>query len=165
VKLIECLMSVQTPKALLCIGLRSVRFNTSSKCDGMVKITSISYSYLYPVGVGLTSDVFFFGDNPSLAASHAILHAGHLASVTEGNIIFMLHLPERLDIAQINAEVLGRSDIQLQSCMMEIRSLLTTLSKLLINHLFRTRSTYHIQDSIGLQHLHITGKQLKHRKL
>jgi hypothetical protein len=106
---------------------------TSSTFTGdSQNITSISYSYFYPVKVGLACDVFFFGDNPSLAASHAIMHAERLVSIWKGNTVLKLHVGDRLDVDQINAEVeeiLGRS-CHVDTFIMRIRSLRAPDSKL-----------------------------------
>jgi len=68
-------------------------------------IRSLSYSFLFPVKIGLSCVTFFFGDDPQVAARHAIGHVEHLASVWKGNVGFWLHVPENLDLDQINAAV------------------------------------------------------------
>jgi len=68
-------------------------------------IRSLSYSYLYPVKVGLSCVMYFFGDDPQEAARHAIGHAEHLATVWNGDTSFMLQVPEGLNHDEIDAAV------------------------------------------------------------
>lgn len=110
----------------------SLQFHGSMLSDGADAITSISYSYLYPVKIGLACDVFFFGDDPSLAASHAILHAEHLSSVWNGDTVLMLHVADRLDVDRINAKVEASFGRPYRSCafVMGIRRMKLPESKL-----------------------------------
>jgi hypothetical protein len=111
----------------------SHQLSTSPRSAGSRRtITSVSYSYLFPVKVGLACDVFFFGDDPSLAASHAILHADRLATVWKGHTVLELHVGDGLDIDRISREVediLGRLH-HTDTFVMGIRRLCMAESKL-----------------------------------
>jgi len=76
---------------------------TVSTTSRVRTIRSLSYSYFYPVKFGLTCDMFFFGNDPEQAIGHAIGHAEHLATVWNGNVAFLLHIPADLDIGPIDA--------------------------------------------------------------
>jgi len=106
--------------------------NTTSDCRRITSnttpvgtIRSLSYSYSYPVKVGLSCDVFFFGDDPQEAARHAVAHAEHLATVWDGNIGFVLHVPAGLDVGPIDVTVQSVFDgpAQLEPMVIALRRL------------------------------------------